>query len=151
MKAHEYFEICREKVRAFSRTEQRYAELCGFSVPPIRYDGAHGGSSDPMARIDAALDFSQIVNERRAELNEILEYATSVLYGIDGHGGLAKLKGFIYADAICMHYLQDMPWKDIAEQSEIYSSKQVRNYAMSGMSCIDRYGFAYMRGVHDGD
>lgn len=145
MNAKEFFEDCRAKVRKFERTQERYAELISTDIGAIKYDEAHGGSCDPMARIDAAIDYLQIVTERSNELRELLDYATSILYGLDSRSGLAKLKGSIYADSICMHYLQNMSWRDMARESDIYSDKQLRNYAMSGLSAIDRYGFAYLR------
>lgn len=142
--AREYFDGVRAQVRKFERVEARYAELSDTSIGAIKYDEAHGGSSDPMARIDEAMDYEQIVAERRAELEKTLDAATSILYGEDGRGGLAKLKGSIYADSICMHYLQDERWKDIAALFGA-SGKQVRYYAMSGLRFIDRHGFAYVR------
>lgn len=145
MNAKEYFEDCRVKVRKFERTQERYSELISTDIGAIKYDEVHSSSQDPMARIDAALDYLQIVNERKAELAETLDYATAVLYGIDGHGGLAKLKGIIYADSICMHYLDDMSWKAMAKQAEVYDSKQLRNFAMAGFRAIDRYGFTAIR------
>ena len=145
MNAKEFFEDCQRKVRKFERTQERYAEMMQCDIGAIKYDEAHGGSSDPMARIDAAMDYLQIVTARSNELIEVLDYATSILYGMDSRSGLAKLKGTIYADSICMHYLQNMSWVAMAKQAEIYSDKQLRNYAMSGLSAIDRYGFAYLR------
>lgn len=149
MNAKDYFEDCRSQVRKVAQSEERYRELTESDIGAIKYDEVHTSSHDPMARIDAAMDYLQVIEKRKADLAEILEYATSVLYGIDGHVGLAKLKGSVYADAICMHYLDDMTWKAIAEQAVIYSSKQLRNYAMAGFSAIDRYGFAYLREGHD--
>lgn len=143
--AREYFEGVRAQVRKFERVEARYAELSDTSIGAIKYDEAHGGSSDPMARIDAAMDYEQIVSERRAELEKMLDAATSILYGEHGRGGLAKLKGSIYADSICMHYLQDDSWAHIARYSEMYSAQEIRNKAMSGLRFIDRHGFAYVR------
>lgn len=141
MNAKTYFEDCRAQVRRFARVEQRYAELCDTSIGAIKYDDSHGGNGDPMARVDEAIDYEQVVSERRAELHETLDYANAILYGADGHGGLSKLKGSIYADSICMHYLQDERWTDIARLFGT-DGKQVRYYAMSGLRAIDRVGFA---------
>lgn len=142
--AKAYFEDCLRQVRKFARVEERFAELSDTSIGAIKYDEAHGGSGDPMARIDEAMDYEQVLAERKAELEKTLDAATSILYGEDGRGGLAKLKGSIYADSICMHYLQDERWKDIAALFGA-SGKQVRYYAMSGLRFIDRHGFAYVR------
>ena len=144
MNSKDYFEDCRFMVRRVAKSEERYRELTESGIGAVKYDEIHASSSDPMARVDEAIDYLQIVNERKAELEETLDYANSILYGADGHGGLAKLKGFIYADSICLHYLDDMSWKAIAEQAEIYSAKQARNYAMAGFRAIDRYGFVRM-------
>src|SRR5574344_2545725 len=148
MNAQEYFKDCRFMVRRVKWCEERYEERMQ-SGGAINYEDAHSGNGDPMARVDAAMDYLQVVNSRKEEVAEMLEYATSVLYGMENSGGLAKLKGSIYADSIAMHYLDDMSWKAIAEQAEIYSSKQLRNYAMAGFRAIDRYGFAYLREGHD--
>lgn len=145
MDAKEFFEDMRNKVRKFERTQERYAEMISTDIGAIKYDDAPGGGCDPMARIDAAMDYLQIVMERSKALRSDLDYATSILYGLDARSGLAKAKGFIYADSIAMHYLQNTSWKEIAKNSEIYTDKEIRNFAMSGFRAIDKFGFAYLR------
>lgn len=137
IKASDYFDECLRAVRKFESTCERYASLHDPSVKAIRYDdygSAHG--SDPMARIDAAMDYEQILAERKAEMNELLDEATSVLY--EGEC-VAKLKGSIYADTICLHYLHDEKWSEIAARYGM-DGKQARNYAISGLACIDTHG-----------
>ena len=135
MNAQEYFEDCRFMVRRVKLCEERYEELMQ-SGGAINYEDAHSGNGDPMARIDAAMDYEQIVAERKAEMDELLDEATSILY--EGEC-VAKLKGSIYADTICLHYLHDEKWSEIASRYGM-DGKQARNYAMSGLACIDRHG-----------
>lgn len=142
MKAETFFEDCLRAVRKFNSTYERYAELSDTSIGAIKYDEAHGSSGDPMARIDEAMDYEQIVAERKAEMDELLDEATSILY--EGEC-VAKLKGPIYADTICLHYLHDEKWSEIAARYGM-DGKQARNYAMSGLACIDRHGL--LRKVH---
>ncbi len=59
----------------------------------------------------------------------MIEEACELLYGQDGRGGLAKLKGTRYADAICMGYLQAQEWAEIADIMQCFRSNGAANYA----------------------
>ncbi len=67
-----------------------------------------------------------------------------MLYGNDNHGGLAKLKGNRYADAVCMGYCQAMPWADVAVVMQC-SPKWCRELCNAAFRYIDAVGVAWLK------
>ena len=80
--------------------------------------------------------------EDQAEVDE----ACVLLYGADNRGGLAKLKGNRYADALCMAYLQAMPWDEIADVMQC-SRQWCRELCNVGFRYIDEVGFAALKDI----
>ena len=84
--------------------------------------GHGGGGSDAMvgmAMLSARLgELRRLLPELERKHEEKLEYATNVLYGRSGRGGLAKATGTDDADMLCFHYLQGESWASIARRYE---------------------------------
>lgn len=147
MRAKEYFEGIRAEVveteRAREMLERMRAKesVKAQSYQEVTGNGcASGGSLAILQRID----FEERLEKRISEAHGLIEDACALLYGSDGRGGLAKLKGARYADAICMGYLQAQPWEEVAEIMQ--SSKQwCRKLCDVGFVYIDTVGWAYVK------
>lgn len=109
-------------------------------------DGAKvsGGSvSDPMRRVDARLDMEAQWGVRIEENEQLMDYATSVLYGRDqdGKGGVSLLLGMLYADVIWWHYLGCETW---ARTGDIvgYSPQRCKALRDIAFDFVDGLGLA---------
>lgn len=147
MNATEYFLAAQDAAEDMERARQMLAKLKSGEVPKgIDYErfGAGGGDHDAMAVTDARIDFEATLSERIGKDRAIVDDALEVLYGKDGHGGIAKLKGNRFADAVCMRYLQLEKWTDIAEVMSC-TVKWCRSLCNDTFRFIDDVGFAYVR------
>mgnify|MGYP000156837165 FL=1 len=97
-----------------------------------------------MDSISRRIDFEGRLKKRIADAEEAIDEACEVLYGADGRGGLAKLKGTRYADAICMGYLQAQPWSEIAEIMQ-GSVRWCHALCDVGFAYIDEVGWAHVK------
>lgn len=110
-----------------------------------RYGEQQGnGTSDAMDRINRRIEFEQRLAQRVDEASYMLDEATALLYGDDGHGGLAKQKGNRYADVLCMAYCQAMPWREVAEVMRC-SARWCRELSAAAFAYVDAVGFAYLK------
>lgn len=146
MRAKEYFESIRAEV---VRTEQAREMLermkAREGAKAQSYQASGGGEMvDPMDALARRIDFEGRLRERIRDAEGNLDEALEVLYGKDNRGGLAKMKGIQYADAICMHYLQAQTWGEIAEIMSC-STKWCRNLCDAGFMFIDRVGWAKVK------
>lgn len=147
MKAKEYFEGIRAEVvktdKALEMLERMKARE-GAKAQSYQTGEAGGYVTDPMESVSQRIDFEGKLRQRIADAEGTLDEACEVLYGADGRGGLAKLKGTRYADAICMGYLQAQPWDEIAEIMQ--SSQQwCRKLCDVGFAYIDAVGWAKLK------
>jgi hypothetical protein len=80
--------------------------------------GGGGGRRDALAGVDSVIDSGAAarLDQAQAELIELLDQATDVLYGRSGSGGVAKAIGHDEADILCFHYLQGEAWSSIAKR-----------------------------------
>ena len=147
MKAKEYFEGIRAEV---VKTEQAREMLeCmrakeGAKTQSYQPSGGGGFCTDASLAIIQRIDFEKRLEQRIADARKQIDEAYEFLYGADGRGGLAKLKGTRYADAICMGYLQAQPWDEIAEIMQ--SSQQwCRKLCDVGFAYIDAVGWAFIK------
>ena len=125
MAALEWFESILTEGERIEKIKQNLAMLESRIAPRSQgYEpmGHGGGSSDAMlgmalvsARLGELRRLLPLV-ERRHE--DKLEYATQVLYGRSGHGGVAKAVGTDEADMLCFHYLQGESWASIGRRFE---------------------------------
>lgn len=147
MKAKEYFEGIRAEV---VKTEQAREMLeCmrakeGAKAQSYQPSGGGGFCTDASLAIIHRIDFEKRLERRIADARKQIDEACEVLYGIDGRGGLAKLKGARYADAICMGYLQAQSWTEIAEIMQS-SVRWCHSLCDTGFAYIDRVGFAFVK------
>ena len=77
-----------------------------------------GGGGDPYAGMDSIID-TDAVRERdrtRALLEERMDYATKILYGRSGNGGVAKAIGTDDADMMSYHFLEGESLASIARR-----------------------------------
>ena len=146
MKAQEYFEQVREAVLEIERSKEMSARMLATEgAKTHRFGEQQGaGNSDAMDRINRRIEFEQRLQRRIDEATDMLNEATQLLYGEDGHGGLAKLKGNRYADVLCMAYCQGMPWKEVADVM-LCSPKWCRELSNAAFAYIDMVGFARVR------
>ena len=143
--AKEFFEAVRESSRDAERIrlrltamEQRAEGLGGGGFEPrVRSTG----EPDRMAgRVASLVDLETMLRERQAEDYALINAAFNVLYGEDGHSGLWALVGW-RADAVCLHYVNDMTWERVAE-SLCYSKYHVWREAQVALEVCDGWGMA---------
>lgn len=148
MDAKEYFEGIRDEVASIEHAREMLARLkAREGAKAQNYTaGGGGGSSDPMDAINSRIDFEGRLKQRISDSEALLDEATALLYGSDNRGGLAKVKGNRYADALCMAYLQAMPWEDIADVMQC-SRQWCRELCNAGFRYIDDVGFAALKEI----
>lgn len=146
MGARDYFEGIREEVHGIERSRDMIARLRSREGAKAQsYQVSTGGGySDPMDAVSGRIDFERRLEARIAESNAAIEDAATVLYGRSNRGGLAKLHGNRYADAVCMAYLQAMPWDEIAEVMQC-SKQWCRELCNAAFRYIDEAGFAQLK------
>ncbi len=146
MDAKEYFEGIRDEVASLEKSREMLARLKAREGAKAQSytAGGGGGSCDPMDAINGRIDFEQRLKLRIVESNAAVDEACAVLYGNDNHGGLAKLKGNRYADAVCMGYCQAMPWADVAVVMQC-SPKWCRELCNAAFRYIDAVGVAWLK------
>ena len=147
--AREFFEAAREASRDAERIKRQLdamaerAEGLGGSgfEPRVR------STSDPDrmgGRVAAMVDRESILRERQAEDYALIDRANEVLYGRDGRSGLWALAGW-RADAIALHYLNDMKWSEVA-QALCYSEPHVWQQAQAAIDTCDAWGMTSVIG-----
>lgn len=147
MRAREYFEGIRDGVernRRASEMLERMRARQGAKAQSYQQGSGGGYLADPMEQVAAAIDLEARLEQRVADSARDVREACAVLYGEDNRGGLARLKGDRYADAICMAYLQDEPWEEIAEVMQC-TQQWCRKLCDVGFAYIDRVGWAKVR------
>lgn len=147
MRAKEYFEGIRAEVVETERAREMLERMKakeGAKAQSYREGTGSGDASDASLAILQRIDFEERLQRRVAGARGMIDDACAVLYGADGRGGLAKLKGTRYADAICMAYCQAQPWDEIAEIMQ--SSQQwCRKLCDVGFVYIDTVGWAFIK------
>ena len=123
MAALDWFESLEAEGGRIKKIGQELAVLDASISPRSQGFGpmGHGGGN-----VDAVLGMA-MVSARLSELRELLpgleraheaklEYATQVLYGKSGRGGLAKATCTDDADMLRFHYLQGESWASIGRR-----------------------------------
>lgn len=110
-----------------------------------------GGHGDAYSGIDSIIDADakRELDKLKARLEERMDFATSVLYGRSGNGGIAKATCTDDADMLCFHYLQGESWASIAQRYNPASSNLslwCKRHAAKVCREIDRLG---MRNLAD--
>lgn len=147
MKAKEYFEGIRAEVVETDRAREMLERMKAKEGAKAQsyQEGTGGGDvSDASLAILQRIDFEERLHKRITDTKDAIDEACEVLYGSDGRGGLAKLKGARYADAICMGYLQAQPWGEIAEIMQ-GSVRWCHTLCDVGFTYIDSVGWANVK------
>jgi hypothetical protein len=147
LNSKEYFENIRSEVAGVQKTRDVLERLRAREGAKAQsFDSSGGGSVDPMDAINARIDLEGKLEQRIACIETDIDEACAVLYGADNHGGLAKLKGNRYADAVCMAYCQAMPWDEIAEVMQC-SRQWCRELCNAAFRYIDAVGFGRLKDI----
>lgn len=143
MRAQEYFEQVRDAVLEIERSKDVLARLKAVEGAKAQSyaQGFSGGGADAADRVNRRIEFEQRLQRRIDEASNALDETTELLYGKDGRGGVASLKGNRYADVLCMAYLQAMPWKEVADVMRC-SVKWCHELSAAAFVFIDEVGFA---------
>lgn len=147
MKAKEYFEGIRAEVVKTDKARDMLERMKAKEGAKAQsYTEGRGGGevSDGSLSILQRIDFEDRLQRRINDAQGMIEEACELLYGQDGRGGLAKLKGTRYADAICMGYLQAQPWNEIAEIMQ-GSVRWCHTLCDVGFAYIDEVGWAHVK------
>lgn len=147
MRAREYFEGIRSEVVKTGRAREMLERMKareGAKAQSLQAGGGGGNAIDPMESISRRIDFEGRLEKRIADAEEAIDEACEVLYGADGRGGLAKLKGARYADAICMYYCQAETWAEIADTMQS-SVRWCHTLCDVGFAYIDEVGWAKLK------
>ena len=125
MAAFEWFESLASEGKRIEKIRQSLAMLDSRIAPHSRgfEPMGHGdGSNDAMlgmAMVSARLgELRRLLPEVERKHEAKLEYATRVLYGRSGRGGLARATCTDDADMLRYHYLQGESWASIGRRFE---------------------------------
>ena len=147
MGARDWFESIRAEVIECARMEADLLDLRSKTWPrgqALEMVAHSTGATDGSGPVIRVADAERELDVRQARCNAMVEDAMDVLYGVDGRGGLARLKGSATADCICGHYLMGMRWQEVADELARPESKDARQWckrrAYRGMEYIDRVG-----------
>lgn len=94
------------------RLESRITEARESIGPSGQQLGSIGGigNRDAMAPVDALVDWETELDRTRADLHRALDFASDVLYGRSGRGGLAKAASSTDADLLHWRYCVGESW-----------------------------------------
>ena len=148
MTAKELFERAQSLVLLATDLENRIEEARTAAGPHGQRLGSigGGGASDPLKPIDRLVDSGATEELRTAQerRDALVERCTTILYGKDGRGGLAKARSYADADILCCYYLGCMSWKQIAKEIVRPDSEDPRHWCMMrarrALEYIDKVG-----------
>ena len=138
--ARDLFEAARTAAQELERTatqRELLASRRGYRSPSL--SGSGGGcfaDAGGMRASDALIDYEAMMRGRVAEDAELLERASSVLYG---DGGVSSEMGVIYADVLCWRYLMACTWEVTAAANHM-DERTARVYADSALAVVDSLG-----------
>lgn len=148
MGCRDWFEQVRADVLEVAEMKDRAEVLRAACGPKAATYG--GGSHDPsrLSSEDVLIDAEMELDLRRQSLRAELDRACAVLYGRDGRGGLARMRGSAAADSIHGYYLQGMSWPEVAAELVRPESRDgahwCRMAATRALSYMDQVGMEYL-------
>lgn len=147
MKARDWFDSIRADVLKLADMERDLEDLRAQTGPHGQQLGSigHGsGGGDVSAPVLRVVQAEAELDVARAKLSQRIEQATLTLYGRDGRGGVARVRGYLSADCLVGYYLQGMSWAEVADEYiKPDSSDPVAWCKMRtkrALDIIDRYG-----------
>ena len=140
--ARDLFEAARSAAIELSRIRRRLEEL----QSPRSGDPLQGGSGaradvNGMGATIALVDLEGRYRSIIAEDESLLAFASLVLYGEGGEGGLAALLDSSHAEVVFRRYLEAETWDEVAEAMFISRRSAIR-YAGEAFDVIDAHGFS---------
>ncbi len=103
-----------EDAESIRRQLAQMARREGVRAQTYEPRGRSGHRADAMAVVDARLDRERVLSERLLTDYEVIDLATAVIYGADGHGGVMRSDGALAADALWWRYLDGATWGKVA-------------------------------------
>lgn len=149
MAALEFFERIGELQERVERLERQVAEARESIGPSGQQLGSIGGSGarDAMAPVDAMVDREAELDVARGELWRTLDFASDVLYGRSGRGGLAKAASSVDADLLHWRYCVGESWTAIGTRLNP-ETKHPKSWAqkrcMSALRKVDAIGMSVL-------
>lgn len=118
MPSRDWFEFIRASVLELARTERAIEELEAMAAPKAQQYGSigHGSGGNESSALYRLIEVRAKYEKRRMVTERLLEIASTVLYGPDGRGGLAKELGSTDADCVMGYYLLGMTWRQVADE-----------------------------------
>lgn len=146
--AGELFEAARcAAMERDSIKRQLEAVRASVGLSGVRYDGGSvSGTKADMhgdARLAAMVDHMERLKERVSQDEALLDACSVILYGPDGHGGVAKLAGHLCADAAFWRYLDGASWDKTARMTGVGRSAAM-THAAAALDTVDAYGIGRM-------
>ena len=149
MTARDYFTRLSDEVGELEKRKAKVRELreqIGIKGQSFGSIGGYGSNHNAMGPVDYVVDLERQIELDQARLDLELEYATTILYGRSGRGGLARERSTLDADIICCHYLQNMTYGEIAASIARPESRDPVHWCMMrahrALAFIDRIGAA---------
>lgn len=115
--ARYHFERLRHEVQEVERMRTRVNEMREACMPRGASTGSIGGGrsgGSVVTKLDLLVDLEAELDARAAALQTKLDRVADVLYGSDGRGGIAKVRGSVDADIIFAYYLDARTWAEVA-------------------------------------
>lgn len=143
--AREFFEASREASIDADRISRRLAEMeASEGVRAQGYDAQGRGSGrdvNGMRRTEARIDFERRVEARREADYDLIDRATSVIYGDDqtGMGGIDALMGGAAADVMWWRFCAAATWPEVCREAGV-TDRWARQKAEQAMDMCDAYG-----------
>ncbi len=141
--ARELFEAAAEASRDARRLSLRLQEMSareGVRAQSYAARGRSGSVGGGMSATESRIDWEAAHEARLREDYELVDLAFVICYGTDGTGGVRRLLNGEYADALCMHYVDGMPWETVARRLKLAPST-VRTRANVALDSIDTVGY----------
>lgn len=146
MTARELFEDARAASSELHRHDLKYdaMEMRALSLGGSIATASRGSIRDRMARVDALVDYSAMMEQREREWCATIDMAYAVLYGDDWHHGIAKSLSLAHAEVLECIYIQRMTLPQTARRVH-WSARKVCDLRREAFAFIDRVGIDLAR------
>lgn len=148
--ARDWFLRCRAAALDLSRMQrvvERMRAAEGVRGAPIGGGGRKGGTTNANAATDARMDFEAASADAMSECEDTLRLADEIIWGSEGHGGLAALMGGTVASVVRLRYVDALGWGQLSANLGL-SPSRARSMSDSAMDLMDNLGPGR---VKDGD